>query len=125
MCSTLKSLKTVDKVKDEILRLCKELNRVDNGDVDFKGEAYRLFLINCCSRNNTTASVIEAELEVAVECPIDIADIYRAAADDQHQQEVIDTYFRIFETHLEDLLGVYDCTLQIILLRVIYHDCIS
>ena len=67
-------------------------DRVDHGDIDFNGEAYRLFLINCCSRNNTTAIVIEAELErIVLECPIDISGIYCAAADDQHQPANNDT----------------------------------
>jgi hypothetical protein len=86
-------VKTVDLLKAEMLRLCKVLHNIEFPNVEFNGEAYRLFLINCCAKNNTLTKVVAAELDVAVECPIDINGIYRLAADDGNEDNVINSYY--------------------------------
>jgi hypothetical protein len=43
--------------------------------------------------NNSVTHVVEAELEADVECPIDINGIYRLAAADENEDDIINSYY--------------------------------
>ena len=89
----IKLSKNLDLFRPEILRLCKVLYTKQYPNTDFNGEAYRLFLIQCCTLNNSVTHVVEAELEADVECPIDINGIYRLAAADENEDDIINSYY--------------------------------
>ena len=99
-----KLLNQVDLLRADILQLCKALHVLEAPNVDFNGDAWRLFLINCCHRINPNMKLVEAVLEVAEKTPVDIAGSYRTAVEG-NKNAVIDSYFATSFANLRESSG--------------------
>jgi len=101
----MKHLNSIALVREDILNLCKALHAFESPNIEFNGEASRLFLINCCHHINPNMKLIDAIIEVSEKAPVDIAGSYRNAAAEEKREEVIDSYFSTSFANLRESSG--------------------